>query len=143
MKKYPEDHKIPLITRGFIKPYKDFKKLLISPELEIPYDPKLNFLLVYSISSKLTRITCYPIYSSEIWKLKIIYNTGSNEALKNTTIHLLDYKLIHTTGISEKKGKFSVEYYLIPHRDWNEAIVLTDLILENNDVIMCGIESLS
>ena len=142
MKKYPENHKIPPITIGFLKSYKNFKKLFISSELTVPYDSSSNMLLVYSISSELTRITCYPVKSQEIWKLKIIYNTGSKEALKNTTKYLLDYKLIHTTGISEKKGKFSVEYYILPHKDWEEGITLTDLISENYDVLQCCIESL-
>ena len=100
-------------------------------------------LFIYSISSDLTRITCYPVKSKEIWKLKIIYNTGSKDALKNTTKYLLDYKLIHTTGISEKKGKFSVEYYILPHEYWKDGIILTDNISENYDVLQCGIESLS
>ncbi len=142
MKKYPENHKIPSITIGFLKSYENFKKVLISSELRVPYDKSLNILLVYSISSDLTRITCYPVKSQEIWKLKIIYNTGSKEALKKTTKYLLDYKLIHTTGISKKKGKFSVEYYLLPHEDWKDGISLTDYISENYDVSQCGIESL-
>jgi len=143
VKKYPENHKIPPITIGFLKSYEDFKNLFISSELTVPYDSSLNVLIVYSISSDLTRITCYPVKAKEIWKLKIIYNTGSKDALKNTTKYLLDYKLIHTTGISEKKGKFSVEYYILPHKDWKEGITLTDVILENYDVLQCGIELLS
>ncbi|MHA1474284.1 MAG: hypothetical protein ACTSQ5_03765 [Promethearchaeota archaeon] len=143
MKKYPENHKIPPITIGFLKSYEKFKKLLISSELRVPYDKLLNMLLVYSISSDLTRITCYPVKTSEIWKIKIIYNTGSKDALKNTTKYLLDYELIHTTGISEKKGKFSVEYYILPHKDWKDGITLTDIISENYDVLQCGIELLS
>ncbi len=142
MKKYPENLEIPLITIGYLKSYENFKKLLISSELRDPYDKLLNILLVYSISSELTRITCYPVKSQEIWKLKIIYNTGSKDALKTTTKYLLDYKLIHTTGISEKKGKFSVEYYLLPHEDWKDGINLTDNIAENYDVLHCGIESI-
>ena len=143
MKKYPENHKIPPITIGFLKSFENFKELLISSELSVPYDSSSNMLLVYSISSELTRITCYSVKSDEIWKLKIIYNTGSKEVLKNTTKYLLDYKLIHTTGISEKKGKFSVEYYILPHKNWEEGITLTDLISENYDVLQCGIETLS
>ena len=142
MKKYPENHKIPSITIGFLKSYENFKNVLISSELRVPYDKSHNILLVYSISSDLTRITCYSIKSQEIWKLKITYNTGSKDALKTTTKYLLDYKLIHTTGISEKKGKFSVEYYLLPHEDWKDGITLTDSISENYDVLQCGIESL-
>ena len=143
MKEYPENHKIPPITIGFLKSYENFKILLISSELKVPYDNLCNMLLVYSISSDLTRITCYPVKSQEIWKLKIIYNTGSKDALKNTTKYLLDYKLIHTTGISEKKGKFSVEYYILPHEDWKDGINLTDVISENYDVLQCGIDSIS
>ena len=143
MKKYPENHNIPPITIGFLKSYENFKKLLISSELTVPYDPSSNMLLVYSISSELTRITCYSVKSHEIWKLKIIYNTGSEESLKNTTKYLLDYKLIHTTGISEKRGKFSVEYYILPHKNWEEGIILTDLISKNYDVLQYGIETLS
>ena len=143
MKKYPENHKIPPITIGFLKSYEHFKKVLISSELTVPYDSSSNMLLVYSINSELTRITCYSVKSEEIWKLKIIYNTGSEEVLKSTTKYLLDYKLIHTTGISEKKGKFSVEYYILPHKNWEKGINLTDRILENYDVYQCGIETLS
>ncbi len=142
MKKYPENHKIPPITIGFLKSYENFKIILISSELRVPYDKSLNILLVYSISSDLTRITCYPVNSQEIWKLKIIYNTGSKEALEKTTQYLLNFKLIHTTGISEKKGKFPVEYYLLPHEDWKDGIILTDVISENYDVLKCGIESI-
>ena len=142
MKKYPENHKIPPITIGFLKSYENFKIVLISSELRVPYDKSLNILLVYSISSDLTRITCYPVNSQEIWKLKIIYNTGSKEALEKTTQYLLNFKLIHTTGISEKKGKFPVEYYLLPHEDWKDGITLTDVISENYDVLKCGIESI-
>ncbi len=140
MKKYPADQKIPPITRGFIKTYDNFKKLLFSPVLIVPYDPALNLLCIYSISSDLTRITCYPIESREIWKLKIIYKSGSKDSLEKTTKYLLDYKLIHTTGISEKKGRFSVEYYVLPHEDWKDGITLTDVISENYDVMQCGIE---
>ncbi|QEE14955.1 hypothetical protein DSAG12_00778 [Promethearchaeum syntrophicum] len=143
MKKYPLNQKIPPITIGFLKSYENFKKLLVSSELTVPYDSSLNMLLIYSISSELTRITCYSVKSHEIWKLKIIYNTGSKEALKNTTKYLLNYKLIHTTGISEKKGKFSVEYYILPHKNWEEGITLTDLISKNYDVVQCGIETIS
>ena len=140
MKKYPENHKIPPITIGFLKSYENFKKLLISSELTVPYTSSSNMLLIYSISSDLTRITCYPVISQEIWKFKIIYNTGSKDALKITTKYLLDFKLVHTTGISEKKGKFSVEYYILPHEDWKEGITLTDNIAKNYDVMQCGIE---
>ncbi len=139
-KSYPEHVNIENITYGYLTSYSQFGKLILSKDLPQIYSKDENFLIIYAIYPKLTRVTSYPIQSQEIWKLKIQLNLADHAIITkiNTLIH--PNKTVHTTGLSEKNGKYVVENYLFPMQSWAEGINIIDMLKNFETVDLCQME---
>ncbi len=55
---------------------------------------------------------------------------------------LRNNKIIHTTGISKKNGKFIVENYISPFNNWNFAQGIVNEIIKQEEIFQCKIECL-
>ncbi|XEO78008.1 hypothetical protein WKT22_03047 [Candidatus Lokiarchaeum ossiferum] len=138
--KYPVDVEITSITEGFIRSKSVYDSLLLSDKLPQLYSLETKFLIIYAIYPKLSRITCYPIKSTLIWKLKIVLTSSNAKIVSRIASFLKMYEIIHTTGISAQNEKYIVENYITGKNSWEQAI---DLSLEINkiaEVEKCSIE---
>jgi hypothetical protein len=102
------------LTFGFIISPLHFRSFFLDDTLPFPYQNETNFLLIYAIGSKFTRISAYPINSNEIWKYQITL-----EQCPPSTVELIgklinSENIIHTTGVCEKSNKIMLEDYIFP-----------------------------
>lgn len=139
-KKYPEEVQISSITEGFIRSKAVYDALLLSDTLPQIYPLDTNFLIIYAIYPKLSRITCYPTKSTLIWKLKIVLNSSNAQIVSQIASFLKRIETIHTTGICVKNDKFIIENYLAGKNIWDEAIELAFKINKITEVEKCSIE---
>lgn len=131
------------ITRGLLCSMEDYKSLLLSNDLPELYPDSSTLLIVYAIYPTLTRITCYPITGKTIWKLSLTLTSSSPELLQKITKQLNPSKLIHTTGLSEKGGKFIVENYISPHQSRLDPQAIIRSLKEIPSVEACSIQKIS
>jgi hypothetical protein len=101
-----------LITYGYIIDKSRYLSLLLSPQLPLLYDKIKNFLVIYALNSKLSRITCYPLEDPSCLKISIAIPEFDRKITENLSKIFDDFKLIHTTGVCEVKSGFGLEYYL-------------------------------
>ncbi len=139
-KKYPEELEIDSITEGFVREKAVYDQLLISESLPHIYSQDTFFLIVYAIYPKLSRITCYPVKSSSIWKIKIISLSSNVKVISSITSLLKPFEVIHTTGISVKNDTYIVENYIVGSNNWQSAMDLVDRIGKIQNISLCSIE---
>jgi hypothetical protein len=107
------------LTQAFLVKEQKFRKLLIDKTLEFPYQKGMNFLVIYAMGSKLTRITTYPVHTNEVWKYTIVFREINPDTIEEAGKILGSENLIHTTGICEKSNQTRIENYLFPDIDKN------------------------
>lgn len=114
-------HALTPLTSGMVIKERNFRKLFLDKSIPIPYPRGKNFLVIYAVESKLTRITNYPIDSKEIWKFTILFRVCSPSIVPVVAKILGTTNLVHTTGICEKRSQILIESYLLPEEKWEIA----------------------
>ena len=139
-KKFPTDIEIKSITEGFIRDKGIYDTLLISPNLPRIYSPDTLFLIIYAIYPQLSRITCYPVKSSVVWKIKIELLSSNTKIVTEIASLLKPFEIIHTTGLSLKNEMYMVENYISGNNKWQSAIELAERIGKLQKINHCTIE---
>lgn len=137
---FPNHIKFDDITKGILVSHSMYQKLLVSAELPKIYPIHAKFLLVYAIYPKLTRITCYPVYDTQIFKLRIQLTNASHDVLANITNLFSKNELIHTTGLSKEKELCKVENYYKLNQNWDSLQKLVELLNNENYIHQSQIE---
>ena len=109
------------LTSGLLVDYHTYEKLLLSPELPRIYSRDQLCLLIYAISSRLSRITIYPTTSHIVWKITLNFSRVDPQIISQLTKLLQQCQIMHTTGICEEGDTICVEYYVIPFENDNQA----------------------
>ena len=125
---FPPNFHLEDITKGYIISKETYDKFLINPNLPNIYDDDMQFLIIYAIYPKLTRITCYPITPIRIFKIKIQLLDANHLILSKITVLLANNQTIHTTGLSQKEEIYVVENYLVLSQKWTEIQSLVEQI---------------
>lgn len=141
-KKYPSDKKFKDITKGYIISKEEYKKLLLKPDLDDIHDESPQFLVIYAVYPRLTRITCYPIHVNTLWKIKMTLTNSNHEVFTEISQFIKSGQTIHTTGLSEKNGVYVVENYITLENDWDAAKRLVDNLSQIKDIVNCQIEEI-
>jgi len=114
-------HALSPLTYGLVIKERSFRKMFLEKTIPIPYPRGKNFLVIYAVESKLTRITNYPIDGKEIWKFTILFRVCSPNIVPVIAKVLGTSNLVHTTGICEKRSQILIESYLTPDEKWESA----------------------
>jgi hypothetical protein len=106
------------LTSGFLISGKEFKKRFLNRELEPSFNLSKNFLVIYAIEKKFTRITTYPLSQNEIWKFTINFQEVQDIAIETISNIMKSIEIVHNTGVCQIKSSFLMENYVIPSENY-------------------------
>jgi hypothetical protein len=112
------ESQVPALTIGILVKDRKFKKLFLDRTIPIPSSEKMNFLVIYAVGTKMTRITSYPVLFNEIFKITFVLKECHPDIIQKVASIVGSDNLIHTTGLCEKGKKTVVENYYLPKESW-------------------------
>jgi hypothetical protein len=102
------------ITEAILTSKEKFKSMLMPKNFPFYYDNSKMILAVYAIYPKLTRITCYPVSTNEIWIIRLLFSKLDESQVQDYNKLIQNYQIYHTTGIQEKNSEYIIETYFSP-----------------------------
>lgn len=105
------------LTTGRLVSVDFFRSNMWNEEIPFSYSNFESILIIYAITPKFTRITCYPVNYNEVWKFSIKLKTISPQLADKVANIFKTTNIIHTTGMCEEKALFQIENYIPPDKD--------------------------
>jgi hypothetical protein len=102
------------LTNGFLITGKEFQNRFLYRELESNFDLSQNYLVIYAIEKKFTRITTYPLKFNVIWKFTTYFQEVDEIIIETISKVMKTSDIIHNTGICQIKNDLILENYVIP-----------------------------
>jgi hypothetical protein len=102
------------LTQAVLIPPDRYDALILIPGLKKSIAAETNFLCIYALENQFTRITCYPVATTKIWKFQISIESITSDIIERIGLIFKSLSPIHTTGVCQYEGHFLIENYIVP-----------------------------